>query len=109
MALKDLSKTEQEIIGRYLDRVANVCAENPNHFITVRDEEEPAYQDTFVRDLIEAAIGNTDITTIRVRVGHNQVHTTFFVHGNDEDVVSDSSWNPAGEWLEEKLLKGVYS
>lgn len=108
MALKDLSFAERKIIGRYLDRVADVCAENPTHFITVTDEEEPVYQDTFNRALIEAAIGDTDYTRIRVRVGADQVHSTFFVHGNDEDVVSDSSWSAKGEWLEEKLLKGVY-
>lgn len=108
MALKDLSIIEREIIGRFLDRV-NALATERDVKVVVRDEEEIVFNGSFDRHLIEFHIGNTDLTKITVIISAAERHTTLFVHGNDEDVVSDSGFTDAGEWLEEKLLKGVYS
>ena len=115
MALKDLSKTEQEIIGRYLDRVDALHSERIDRLeeeqvrVIVRDEEEVVYIGPFDRSAIEIQIGNTDITKITVKVSDTEHHRTLLIHGNEEDVVSNSGWTKAAEWLEEKLLKGVYS
>lgn len=108
MSLQDLNTVEREIITAYLGRLETVCAKHPTAWVIVSDEEEPVYEDIYNRAQIEMAIGNTGMTKIRVRVGQDQIHSTFFVHGNYEDVVSDSTYSKAGEWLEEALLKGIY-
>lgn len=59
--------------------------------------------------MVENAFGQTDITKTVVIFSAIERHTVMFVHGNDEDVVSDSGWSADGEWLEERLLKGVYA
>lgn len=110
MALKDCSIIEREIIGRYLDRVQVLAGERPATRVIVRDEGfEIAYKGSFDRAAIEEAIGQTDITKIAVSASDTERHSVMFIHGNDEDVVSDSGWSNEGEWLEEKLLAGVYA
>lgn len=108
MALKDLSIIEREIIGRYLDRVAALTAERSDVRVRVSDGECQSYAGEFDRASIEHVIGDTDETRVTV-ICKAGSHVTVFIHGNDEDVVSNSAWNSTGEWLEEKLLKGVYS
>lgn len=108
MALKDLSIIEREIIGRYLDRVATLVSERPETRVRVFDGEFNSYMGSFDRSGIEHVIGDTDETHVIVTC-EDDAHIVSFIHGNDEDVVSNSAWSSSGEWLEDKLLKGVYS
>lgn len=106
MALQNISTIERRIITAYLDRVAALALEREIR-VTVRDEEEAVYIGNFDRSQIEAQIGDTDFTKIRVTVSDTERHTTLFIHGNEEDVVSDSGFTEAGEWLDDRLLKGI--
>jgi hypothetical protein len=110
MALKDLSLIEREIIGRYIDRVeAMAKVKYRDMSVIIRDEEGAVYVGPFNRGLIEIQIGNTDVTKVSVQVSDIERHTVLFIHGNEEDVVSDSGYTEMAEWMEEELLKGVYS
>lgn len=110
MALQDLSITEREIITRYLDNLELLNEERGDLQVIVFDGEEVSFSGGFIRESVEEEIGITDETKITVVTGEwlDQRHSTLFIHGNEEDVVSNSGWTNNGEWLEEKLLKGVY-
>lgn len=110
MALKDLSVIERKIITRFLDNVAELHRKSDGDFrIRVSDGEDISFagsEGAFDREGIEAIIGITAYTKIQVKVGAAS-HATLFVHGNDEDVVSDVAFNKLGEALEAELLKGL--
>jgi hypothetical protein len=106
MALTDIDAIERRIITAYLDRVEKLAAERPTLQIRVFDGEETSYLGAFDRAGIEKVVGITEETRVYVRVG-DESHVTVFLHGNYEDVISDSAANAAGEWLEDHLLKGL--
>jgi hypothetical protein len=110
MALKDLNSIERQIIGRFMDRVDALVAENPDTRVWVHDGEEWSYRHTgrgtYERVKAEEEVGITEMTIFRVWVGddYSEIH---FYHGNDVDVLSDMADSKNGAWIGDRLTKGL--
>lgn len=104
-----ISQTERKIINVVLSNIANLAHEYPNLEVRVSDEAELEYAGPADTDKIRAAIGHTGMTRVGVylRDGKSSRASVLFIHGNEEDVLSDSSWGKGCEWLEKRLCKGT--
>ena len=91
-----LSPVEAAIITNVLD-----AAFAKGYEIMVHDECEPATIWTCARASIEAAIAATDLTSIFFRNPgeRKRLGWVTFVHGNEEDVISDCADNEATDAL----------
>lgn len=98
-----VSATERSIINGVIKRV---LAEGEGFTISVYDGEEFALKHSRDPAAIRAECAATDETTFVIRDNTTKVGTILFIHGNDEDVLSDYSWSeyyPGSDALMEKL------
>lgn len=116
-----ISQTERRIINRVLTNIERIAAEFPNLIVRVRDEEEQVYEGPFDRSNIRKEVGHTGMTILAVEIpnfkpeGLSETKPTrasaMFVHGNEEDVLSDGSWSEgsgfSSEWLYMRLEEGA--
>lgn len=104
-----INQIERRIINVVLSNIANLAHEYPNLEVRVSDEEELEYVGPADTDKIRGAIGHTDMTRVAVylRDGKSSRASVLFIHGNYEDVLSDTSWSKGCEWLEQRLCKGT--
>ncbi|MTH61149.1 hypothetical protein [Paracoccus litorisediminis] len=108
--MEHISATERRIIRRVLTNISDLLTKHPGLTVNVHDEAEMVYSGPFDRKKIEEEIGHTGMTTITVKVPATQHPvvraTVLFIHGNEEDVLSDSGCSEGGEWLEQAMCVG---
>ena len=104
-----ISKAEQRIMNRVLANIQQLHREFPDLTVRVRDEEQVVYDGKPDIDAIRKELGHTGMTRVYVYPeGTAQCRASvLFVHGNEEDVLSDSSWSRDNEWLEKRLSEGA--
>lgn len=110
-----ISQTERRIINVVLSNIANLQHQYPNLIVRVFDEEDLTYTGPADIAAIRKEIGHTGMTRVMVIIpnlhaaGKSGGASVLFIHGNEEDVLSDSSWGEGCEWLEQHLCKGAAS
>ena len=88
---KWVSQVERRIIGRALDEILA----NPNFTVSVFDGEEMVVKPTRDRMNIIKEIGQTGETSLNIHTfDGKRAGWIWFIHGNEEDVLSDCSANP---------------
>lgn len=101
---------ERRVINRVIANMKEISEEFPGMTVAVEDEEETEYKGPFDATKIRAATGHTGMTTYRIYIekgGEKIRASALFIHGNDEDVLSDGSWKEGHEWLFQRLEKGA--
>ena len=96
-----LSKTEAAIINKLITAIL----ERPNLMARVYDGEEWATEWTRNRSTMQQEIAATDETRIYITAldkngAATRIGSILLIHGNDEDVISDASWNPKHPYAE---------
>lgn len=99
--MPNLSKVEDRIIRTVARNILRA-----GYRITVNDGEEDALVNGLRLEEVMAEVGHTDQTRFDIFSRDKTVYHGFvwFVHGNEEDVVSDSSANE----VVDALLEGAY-
>lgn len=104
--MNGLSAIETRIINRVITNLEALCKAHPTAVVHVEDEEDPVYRGPFDRKKIRESIGHTGMTRLGMKIG-NEGGYVLFIHGNEEDVLSDGGWNTGFEWIEQALSKGA--
>ncbi|NKX37320.1 hypothetical protein HGG70_05150 [Rhodobacteraceae bacterium R_SAG4] len=105
--MNGLSATETRIINKVISNIEALCKEHPNSVVFVHDEEGLVYKGPFDKSAIRNQIGHTEITTLALRIGGKRGALIEFVHGNEEDVISNGIWAPEHQWVHEAMCKGT--
>ncbi len=103
MALKDCSRIERKIIGRVLDNIAMYSDAIVEVFTGLRIPDVTAPITN--RAEIEEHIGVSDSTELKIQIGEVKVWVVL-IHGNEEDVISDSAHTGEGSAEIENLICG---
>ena len=80
--------SEKRVVNKLLTRILDA-----GYTISVYDGEEYALRKSRDRAAIQRETAATEATTYVIHRGDDRLGSIWLVHGNGDEVISDSSWN----------------